>query len=397
MTTTLNVGELLNLVGLSTGVVLYTMLLAMVVRAARTPGLRSGFDALLLLTLSRPCVESVRVPAYRVAADGLPRPVSIHCGARVRRTRLLARCRCAFSPSRRASCGAWGGESHAGGGGIRRQRPRSRCALGGCRDRNCGSFIARYAAPDVYIRRPDRAVGGGHTRSSRRWTRVVGRRLATFAVSALHLSQLHRGEASWPVELVGHHASVPLAFAILYQDYRFALADLFLKRALSLLAIVAVAFAAIATFGVRSTAFAQFVQSDPRQMTILVTLWVATALCIRAPHGHNMVVDAVVLHRPDYPIIADNDCPTWRRTRTTSQTSALICLRTAHARAQRCLCGVARVDVFGTRHARRCGHRRQRGHRRRGFPRRRSSARATRNLRHRADHGSTSASWRSAN
>ena len=68
--------------------------------------------------------------------------------------------------------------------------------------------------------------------------------LATFAVSALHLSQFHQGEASWPVELVGHHASLPLAFAILYQDYRFALADLFLKRALALLAIVAVAFAA---------------------------------------------------------------------------------------------------------------------------------------------------------
>src|SRR6478672_1953282 len=50
VSTTLNVGELLNLVGLSTGVVLYAMLLAMVVRAGRTPGLRSGFDPLLLLT-----------------------------------------------------------------------------------------------------------------------------------------------------------------------------------------------------------------------------------------------------------------------------------------------------------------------------------------------------------
>src|SRR5437667_425805 len=62
--------------------------------------------------------------------------------------------------------------------------------------------------------------------------------LATFAVSALHLSQFHQGEAAWPVELVGHHASLPLAFAILYQDYPFALADLFLKRALVLVAIV---------------------------------------------------------------------------------------------------------------------------------------------------------------
>jgi len=125
--------------------------------------------------------------------------------------------------------------------------------------------------------------------------------LATFAVSALHLSQLHRGEASWPVELVGHHASLPLAFAILYQDYRFALADLFLKRALALLAIVAVAFAAIATFGVRSAAFARFVQADPRQLTVLVTLWVATALLYPLlRRGTTWFVDAVVLHRPDY-------------------------------------------------------------------------------------------------
>jgi hypothetical protein len=102
--------------------------------------------------------------------------------------------------------------------------------------------------------------------------------LAIFAVSALHLSQLHQGDASWPVELVGHHASLPLAFAILYQDYPFALADLFLKRALALLAIVAVAFAAIATFGFQSTAFAEFVRVDPRQVSIMVTLWVATAL-----------------------------------------------------------------------------------------------------------------------
>src|SRR4029077_12322741 len=51
--------------------------------------------------------------------------------------------------------------------------------------------------------------------------------LATFAVSALHLSQLHQDGASWPVELVGHHATLPLAFAILCQSYPFALSDLF--------------------------------------------------------------------------------------------------------------------------------------------------------------------------
>src|SRR5437588_12087306 len=102
--------------------------------------------------------------------------------------------------------------------------------------------------------------------------------LATFAVSALHLSQFHQGDASWPVELVGHHASLPLAVAILYQDYPFALADLFLKRALVLVAIVMLAFAAIAGLGAGSDGFARFVRDDPRQVGVLVTVWVATAL-----------------------------------------------------------------------------------------------------------------------
>ena len=39
--------ELLNVVGLSTGVVLYAVLFAMVLRAARTPG-TSQFDPLIL-------------------------------------------------------------------------------------------------------------------------------------------------------------------------------------------------------------------------------------------------------------------------------------------------------------------------------------------------------------
>src|SRR5207237_6575733 len=66
--------------------------------------------------------------------------------------------------------------------------------------------------------------------------------LAAFAVSALHLSR-HAGTADqdpWLVELVGHHASLPVVLAILYQDYRFAFTDLFLKRALSLLALMGV-------------------------------------------------------------------------------------------------------------------------------------------------------------
>ena len=61
--------------------------------------------------------------------------------------------------------------------------------------------------------------------------------LSIFAVSALHLGQ-HTGREAWTTELVGHHASMPLAVAILLRDYRFALADIFLKRALTLTLVV---------------------------------------------------------------------------------------------------------------------------------------------------------------
>ncbi len=125
--------------------------------------------------------------------------------------------------------------------------------------------------------------------------------LATFAVSALHLSNLHSGDASWPVELLGHHASLPLAFAILYQDYPFALADLFLKRALALLALIAVAFAAIALFGQHSAAFAEL---GPQQVGLLVTLWVATALLYpMLRRSTAWFVDSVLLDRPDYRLL----------------------------------------------------------------------------------------------
>src|SRR3954447_3749778 len=75
VSTTLNVGELLNLVGLSTGVVLYAMLLAMVVRAGGTPGLRSGFDPLLLLTsLLGLAWNLCALPAYELSKMGIEGP-----------------------------------------------------------------------------------------------------------------------------------------------------------------------------------------------------------------------------------------------------------------------------------------------------------------------------------
>ena len=117
--------------------------------------------------------------------------------------------------------------------------------------------------------------------------------LALFAVSASHLGRFHAGDDGWAVELVGHHAAIPLAFAILYQDYRFALADLFLKRALTLIAIVAIAFAG---YTVVTT-----LPSGPFAAGVLLALWVATSLV--SPWLHRRIVrfvDQSMLGRVDY-------------------------------------------------------------------------------------------------
>jgi two-component system, LytTR family, sensor kinase len=298
----LNVGELLNLVGLSTGVVLYAMLLAMVVRAGRTPALISGFDPLLLLTSVLGLTWNLcALPAYELPKMGIEGPfpllaavgfaalgflpaVVVHSVLRDERQAVrggVKRVLAAIAYAVSAVAAALHGYAAFTGAPV---------------PAPVGMRLLTYTFVALVV--PLVAVTRGRPGAGRAlWAAA----LATFAVSALHLSQLHRGEASWPIELVGHHASVPLAFAILYQDYRFALADLFLKRALALLAIVTVAFAAIATFGVRSSAFARFVQADPRQLTVLVTLWVATALVYPLlRRGTTWFVDAVVLHRPDY-------------------------------------------------------------------------------------------------
>src|SRR6266566_4352380 len=68
-------GELLNLVGLSTGVVLYAMLLAMVVRAGRTTGVPSRFDRLLLVTSLLGLVWNLcALPAYQLPKVGIQGP-----------------------------------------------------------------------------------------------------------------------------------------------------------------------------------------------------------------------------------------------------------------------------------------------------------------------------------
>jgi hypothetical protein len=141
------------------------------------------------------------------------------------------------------------------------------------------------------------------TRRRRAWSIVA---LAVFAVSALHLSHREGPHESVLVELAGHHASIPLIFAILYQDFRFALADLFLKRALALFALVAIASGLY--LGVEVPLLAQHdFRSDPIAVGMSVILWTAMAL-LYAPlrRAATWIVDRIVLRRADYAQLRDD-------------------------------------------------------------------------------------------
>jgi two-component system, LytTR family, sensor kinase len=122
--------------------------------------------------------------------------------------------------------------------------------------------------------------------------------LAVFAVSAVHLSHHDGREYPWWVELAGHHASLPLALVILYQDYRFALADIFLKRALSLVLLVGLAFGLY--LNVAAPALERQ-NGHPIAIGLVLGLWVATALAYPwLQSAATWFVDVVVLRRTDY-------------------------------------------------------------------------------------------------
>jgi two-component system LytT family sensor kinase len=125
--------------------------------------------------------------------------------------------------------------------------------------------------------------------------------LAAFAVMALHLG--HHGEPgeSLLAEVLGDHASIALALVILYQDFRFALADLFLKRVLAVVLLVSVALAGYLVAAPLVGPLLARDASDPRAVAVLLALWIATALAYpTVRRGVHAFVDRVVLRRADY-------------------------------------------------------------------------------------------------
>ena len=125
--------------------------------------------------------------------------------------------------------------------------------------------------------------------------------LLIFAVSGLHLSG-DSAENSWLVELVAHQSSLPLALAILYQNYRFAFADLFLKRSISLLLIALVAFGLYVFVAAPLLRYHEtHDRNDVQAVSLIITLWIATALIYPAIHRFSAwFVDSIILQRPDY-------------------------------------------------------------------------------------------------
>ena len=127
--------------------------------------------------------------------------------------------------------------------------------------------------------------------------------LAVFAVSALHLSQQEGLQVSWPVELIGHHASLPLVLSILYQEYPFALADVFLKRALTLVALMTAALLAY----VAMEWFGSFNATRPSgNVLALVFIGVSLGAAVLYPALTRLstwFVDSVVLRRVNYDLL----------------------------------------------------------------------------------------------
>lgn len=92
--------------------------------------------------------------------------------------------------------------------------------------------------------------------------------IIVFAISAVHLITVDAGTSQTPlwVELVVHYAPIPLVGALLYQQYRFALADVFLKRAIGFIGLVILV----------TTAYLLSKWVDSRLTTL--SLWLLTAL-----------------------------------------------------------------------------------------------------------------------
>lgn len=134
------------------------------------------------------------------------------------------------------------------------------------------------------------------TGSQPTWKRALW--MFALAVFALFGSEIaYHTEGSLLLDLVGHHATMPLAFVILYQEYRFALADRFLKSALAIIALVSMAMGAYVVIAARLGDSL----SEPRVMVGVLGSWIVTALVYPVlRRAISWLVDRWILGRDSY-------------------------------------------------------------------------------------------------
>ena len=295
---------LVNVTGFVAGTTLYAMLLAMVLRPRGTSqDTRAGFDSLLVLTAVLGLVWNIEafvsnglrdfgvpqlprlVQALAFAALGLLPAVVVHSVLRAGLSRLT-------SPAALVQvliAYALGGSAALIQIGSALQGS-SVPATAGLRLLTIGFSALIFPLAIVTRRQP----------GARRALWMTA--LAVFAVSALHLGQQEQLQLSWPIELIGHHASLPLVLSILYQEYPFALADVFLKRALRLIVLMATAL--VAYVAMESTGLL----SATRQSNVPALLFLGVSLCTALlfpalMRASSWFVDSVVLRRADYDLL----------------------------------------------------------------------------------------------
>jgi LytS/YehU family sensor histidine kinase len=124
--------------------------------------------------------------------------------------------------------------------------------------------------------------------------------LSIFLTSLVHLSG-ETEEKFWFVELFAHQSSMPLAIMILLQDYRFAFADLFLKRALSLILI---AFVSLLLYMFIALPIQKYL--NPTQSTaILLSLWIFTAMLYPFLNRQAVKIVEKILRRADWETVKE--------------------------------------------------------------------------------------------
>ena len=138
-----------------------------------------------------------------------------------------------------------------------------------------------------------------HLRRRRTPTRRAAAAMALL-LFALSFTHLHRQDAvhAWPVELLVHHAGVPLALWVLMQDYRFLLLDAFLRFLANIL--LAALFAWLGAVAAARIGWFDYRTLPPAQ-TVAIGSGVTLALVLFAGvrHAVQRLLTRIVFRRGD--------------------------------------------------------------------------------------------------